>query len=60
VTRGCQEIADRGRSPQTTQGSNKIVTVDARNSGGDDTDASDGKIEMVRKMPNSLLKASNG
>src|ERR1700722_6572752 len=34
ITRRCQEIADKGRGPQTTQGSNKIVTMDARNSEG--------------------------
>jgi hypothetical protein len=34
ITRRCQEIADRGHDPQTTQGSNKIVTMDARNSEG--------------------------
>jgi hypothetical protein len=45
--RWCQEIADRGWSAQTAQGSNKIVAVDARNSEG-----------MVRMRPIAKLRWS--
>src|SRR4051794_994718 len=46
-TRLCQEIADRGRSPQTIQGSNKVATVDARNWEG-----------MIRMPPIAKLRWS--